>query len=235
MPNEPEFVAQPFYLVADVSDSMKHRGIPGLNKAVPAIADVLRENPIISDVIQIGIIDFSDDARIVLPLGNMIEDGTAPKITFASRGGTNYGEAIRVLHATIKADIERLSAANTGVYRPVVFFLSDGVPTDGAAWVSEMESLRGERFYPLFVPMGIGDATLVELEKMAWPKERSKVYLTPDGDGVEVAIEQMAKYMALSMVTPGPSGAPQIALPGRAELAASNVVVYEYDGSEFVN
>src|SRR5262245_66224432 len=58
----------PFYLVVDVSYSMLGPKLDAANRVVPEVADALAKNPILEDKIRFGLIDFSDDARVVLPL-----------------------------------------------------------------------------------------------------------------------------------------------------------------------
>src|SRR3954471_8861126 len=120
----------PFYVATDVSLSMSSKGrIDSANNILPKIVDALAENPILSDKVRIGLIDFSDDARVQLPLCDVLEPSlTLPHLSV--RGGTSYAAAFRLLRAEIAANIKQLKADGYRVHRPALFFLSDGEPTD---------------------------------------------------------------------------------------------------------
>ena len=63
----------PFYLVVDVSISMSGRKLDSANRMLPSIVDALAKNPILSDKVRFGIIDFSDDAQVRLPLCDLLD------------------------------------------------------------------------------------------------------------------------------------------------------------------
>ena len=235
-------VVLPFYFVCDVSGSMSGSGIAALTNAVNSIYDLLRENPIIADVIEIGVITFSDSAQVVIPAGTLLE-GNLP--TFSTQGGTKFSPALTLLKTTIEADRQRYTEANIGMYRPVVFFLTDGGVNNPSEWQKSFgelthynpETKEGFKSYPTFVPMGLGQTTLHAIKEMPYPKERSKLYIVPDGRDVAKAVEEMTKVMMLTVVTSGANaaaGTPQLELPTAAQLPES-VVVYNYDGTDFVN
>lgn len=235
-------VVLPFYFVCDVSGSMGGSGIAALNAAVTGIHDLLRANMVIADVIEVGVIEFSDVARTVVPTGSLLENGFPP---FGAKGGTKFSVALREVKKQIEKDRDRYTAANLGMYRPVVFFLTDGGVNDPREWQQSFAELThydpetgsGFKSYPLFVPMGIGSTTLSAIKEMPYPKERSKLYIVPDGRDIATAVEEMAKVMMLTIVTSGQhaaAGVYNIELPEAKQLPAG-VVVYNYDGSEFVN
>jgi uncharacterized protein YegL len=56
----------PFYVVTDVSYSMSGRKLDAANQILPRVVDALAQNPILSDKVRIGLVDFSDDAKVQL-------------------------------------------------------------------------------------------------------------------------------------------------------------------------
>src|SRR4051812_12461900 len=123
-------VVLPFYLVCDVSASMDSV-IGTLNSALFRIRDALVMEPVLSDKVRFGIIDFSDDAQVVVPLSDFA-DVTLPSVPLAVRGATSYGAAFRKVRETIDADVAGADD-RFRYFRPAVFFLTDGKPTDPGA------------------------------------------------------------------------------------------------------
>src|SRR5689334_20144637 len=118
----------PFYLVIDVSWSMDGQNLDEAYKIVPALLEALEQNPILGDKVRFGVIDFSDDARVQLPLCDLLATSHIPGLV--ARGGTSFAAAFRLLRQQIEQDVAQLKGDNYAVHRPAVFFLSDGAPTD---------------------------------------------------------------------------------------------------------
>src|SRR5262245_53619802 len=123
---EPGQLVMPFYLLCDVSISMTD-DMAALNEAVQRLRRAIVSEPAVDDVAHVGIMTFSDQGKMVAPLGQMSEHGV-PALTV--EGGTNYGAAFRLLAQTIAQDTASLKAQEYKVYRPCAFFLSDGAPLD---------------------------------------------------------------------------------------------------------
>lgn len=232
------FVALPFYLLCDVSGSMTPH-IGTLNQALRDFRDSLASNPVLADKVQFGVIDFADDAREVIALGDF-SIANLEGHQLSSRGGTNYGAALRMLRTTIERDL-KAGSDRYKYFRPAVFFLTDGEPTDHG-WQAAFHELtsfdaeRGEGFrsYPLFVPFGIGDADATVLASMVHPQDRSVLFMANAGTTPATAISKMTDAMLKSMLKSGNSvlrGAPMHILPTQEELGPE---VTAYPGGDFV-
>ena len=61
-----------FYVVVDVSVSMEQNGaLVQANEIMPKVADAIDTSPTLGDLVRFGAMDFSDDARVVLRLGDL--------------------------------------------------------------------------------------------------------------------------------------------------------------------
>lgn len=234
------YVVLPFYLLCDVSGSMgPHIGT--LNQALADFRDALAKDPVLSDKVQFGVVDFSDDARDVIPLG----DFTAADIEqhrLSARGGTSYAAAFTKMGEVINRDI----AAGRGqfkFFRPAVYFLTDGYPNGGDGWQAAFAALtefdpasgHGNKSYPLFVPFGIGDADAAVLSQLVYPKDRSALFMANAGTSPAEAIQKMAHGMLKSMLASGQSavtGRPQHILPTQQEMGPG---VSVYAGGDYVS
>ena len=123
---------------------------------------------------------FYSTARIVMPLVQMSES-VIPLLS--AEGGTNYGAAFSLLGEAIEHDTAIFKEQGYKVYRPCVFFLVDGKPTDHDWYETFTRTLtydratgRGMKAYPIFVPFGFRDASEDVLRKLAYPPERGKWY-----------------------------------------------------------
>jgi uncharacterized protein YegL len=229
----------PFYVVVDVSYSMSGKKIKSANDIMPTIVDALAQNPILSDKVRIGLIDFSDDARVQLPLCDVLEPSlTLP--TLKVRGSTSYVAAFRLLRAELAANIKQLKVDGYLVHRPAVFFLSDGEPTEKESeWRAAFADLVGEKAYPNVIPFGVDDAdghTLQALIHPATGEKQMRMYLMDKGEDAAKAITSMAEIMITSVVQSGHSmsqGQSGIMLPDNNDLPAG-VTSYSASDDDFV-
>ncbi|SNT19843.1 vWA domain-containing protein [Actinacidiphila glaucinigra] len=145
----------PFYLVCDESGSMIGPNIDAMNKALPELHQEISTNPTVADKTRFCLIGFSDDAKVLQPLVDLSDIDSLPAL--AGGGLTAYGEAFRALLRCIEGDVTTLKGQGHEVYRPVVFFLSDGIPTD-AGWEQAHKELVQARYGPKIIAFGIGEA-----------------------------------------------------------------------------
>lgn len=154
----------PFYLVCDESGSMSGAPIEAINDALPDLHQEISTNPTVADKTRFALIGFSDDATVLQPLVDLSELSTLPAL--AAGGVTSYGQAFRVLRACIETDVTDLKAEGHEVYRPVAFFLSDGVPTDNQ-WEQALQELTESRYCPKIIAFGIGEADTATISQVA--------------------------------------------------------------------
>lgn len=171
----------PFYVVGDVSGSMMvegssgKSGIDALNDIVPTVVKALISHPVVADKIRFGLISFSDSATVEVPLSDLRDIANSTPPTLRPGGGTSYMSAFMSLRVTLENDVNQLKADGYRVHRPVVFFFSDGYPTDAEqdwkdAWAKLTEDTPDYRAYPILLPFGVGEATKESLEYIAFPQ-----------------------------------------------------------------
>jgi uncharacterized protein YegL len=229
----------PFYVVTDVSFSMSGDKIKKVNNILPSIVDALSENPILSDKVRIGLIDFSDDARVQLRLCDVLEP-TLTLPTLGVRGGTSYAAAFRLLRTEIADNVKQLKVDGYLVHRPAVFFLSDGEPTDREAeWRSAFTDLTGDKAYPNIIPFGVDGANGKTMQALIHPssgEKQMKMYLMDDGSDAAQAITGAAEIMINSVIQSGHSisqGQSGIKLPDDDDLP-TGLTPYKADDDDFI-
>ncbi|MEV7095923.1 VWA domain-containing protein [Amycolatopsis sp. NPDC051045] len=205
----------PFYLVIDASWSMDGQKMATANKIMPRVQQAVADAPILSDKVRFSVIDFADDAKVLLPLCDVLENGILlPALT--PRGATSYAAAFRLLRTQIEIDVKQLKADGYAVHRPAVFFISDGEPTDQEnQWKSaftdltkyDKGTLAGFSMYPNFVPFGVDAADPRTLKELIHPTTGNKpmrMFLHEDGDP-GAAIAAMAEVLISSVLASGES------------------------------
>lgn len=212
-----ELLALAFYVVVDVSWSMSgpatptHDGsssqtpIDAVNMILPQVVDAINESPTLGDVVRLGAMDFSDDAQVVLRLDDLRNVQTIP--TFSPRGGTSYAAAFQLLRTEIERDLAQLKSDNYRVYRPAVFFITDGEPTDDAASLkAAYEQLTDPSFRarPNIIPFGVGGATKDQLDTWVFPKAPTskpmRSYVAKDNIDAATAINKVAEILISSII-----------------------------------
>lgn len=156
----------PFYLVCDESYSMAGEPLDEINKQLPEIFTEIASNPTVADKARLGIIGFSDKAEVLLPLADLNDVQQLPQL--APKGATGYGAVFSRLHDTIEQDIRELKAEGHVPFRPTVFFLTDGQPTD-SDWAAAHRRLTSQTFgpRPTILAFGFGDVRSDTLRAVA--------------------------------------------------------------------
>ena len=128
----------PVYLLLDCSESMIGDGIESVTKGVATLLQELRKSPEALDAAHISVITFDGQARQLAPLSDLM-DFKAPQLVV--RPGTALGAGLRLLSESINREVQTTTATRKGDFRPLVFILTDGQPTDD--WRSVIATLDG--------------------------------------------------------------------------------------------
>jgi len=200
--DDDQFLVLAFYIVIDVSWSMQDNGgIVEANGIIPALLDAITENPTLCDLVRIGVIDFSDDAQVVIPLGDLRAVQHIPQLQ--ARGGTSYAAAFRRLRRDIESDMAQLKSDGFKVYRPVVFLITDGAPTDSP---DDLQTAFAEitapdfRARPNIVPFGVAAATKENLDMWVHPQGRMRSFVAKDGVDPKTALARLTEVILGSIL-----------------------------------
>ena len=201
----------PFYLVCDESGSMSGKPLDAINDSLPKIHTEIGSNPVVADKTKFAIVGFSDYAELVLPLSNLSEITSIPALTV--KGGTNYSSAFDLLYDTIAEDVKQLKASGDQVYRPAVFFLSDGQPGDN--WEGSYKRLIDPSwtYHPNILAFGFGDVDARTLQHVA----TARAFVADGSMGPDEALREFAQSLIQSIVNsgskPAQGGALTLAVP----------------------
>jgi uncharacterized protein YegL len=156
----------PFYVVCDQSYSMADH-LDALNDGLADLHRAVGTDPVVADKTRFCLIGFSGTAEILQPLCRLSDVVEIVELT--TQAGTSFGEAFTLLRDTIEKDVELLKADAHRVYRPAVFFLSDGHPTDPTTWPDAYDRLVDPEWTarPNIIAFGIGDADASTIGQIA--------------------------------------------------------------------
>lgn len=203
----------PFYLVCDESGSMSGEPIDAINASLPDLHAEIGSNPVVADKTRFCLIGFSDRADILLPLSDLSTVTTMPKLD--AKGGTSYAKAFDMLRQTIDSDVAELKRDGHEVYRPAVFFLSDGQPNDD--WHAAFAALTdgGWRPHPNILAFGFGQADESIIRQVA----TTRAFIADGTMGPAQALREFAQSLIRSIVNSGtqsgadPSGGATLVMP----------------------
>jgi uncharacterized protein YegL len=216
----------PFYLVVDCSYPMRGQNIMAVNQILPQVADTLAMNPILNDKVRLGLISFSDDADVLLPLCDLADQRLLPRVM--SGGSRRFAPVFELARLQIDRDFSMLRSDGHRLHRPVLFFVACGPPDDPPSrWRRAFASLtdvarRGRG--PMVIPFGVDAADVAVMRQLVHPADRSHLYMAVRGDTPANALRSLADALISSVIDSGgePGGPslipPSIVLPGFAEI-----------------
>lgn len=190
----------PFYVVCDVSFSMTDH-LDALNDGLLELHRAVGTDPVVADRTRFCLIGFSESAEILLPLSQLSEITEISALTV--RAATNFGAAFTLLREIIDRDVEMLKGQSHRVYRPAVFFLSDGQPTDPATWPAAYAALTDSAWVarPNVIAFGVGDADPATIGRIG----TFRAFMGQGGVSPGAALHEFAKALTTSIVRSGNS------------------------------
>ena len=117
----------PVYLLLDTSGSMYGEPIEAVKNGVQTLVSTLRSDPYALETAYISIITFNSSAQQIAPLTELASF-QLPVID--ASGCTALGEALNLLAQKVDTEIVKTTAEVKGDWKPIVFIMTDGEPTD---------------------------------------------------------------------------------------------------------
>jgi uncharacterized protein YegL len=140
-------------LLLDVSGSMSGAPIAALNEGLRAFAADIGTDALASQRVEVAVVTFGDGG--VKTVEGFITAGQFEPPTLRAGGGTPMGEAIERALDMVENRKRDYKANGVAYYRPWVFLITDGEPTDdwkaAAARVREAEAANGLAFFAVGV------------------------------------------------------------------------------------
>jgi uncharacterized protein YegL len=209
-----DFVVEPrgsillVYFVADESGSMGPN-IGELNEGLASLHDALQRESFAAAKVRFSVIGFSDTAFTYLEPSDLRLLQGMPELT--AQGMTSYAAAFDQLAYRISVDIPSLKAQGYTVYRPAVFFLTDGLPNGQEDWRASRARLLAQPAAPNMLAFGIGDADAATVAELA--TKPNFAFVAARGVDAGAAISEFVTSLTQSVISSG-----QALAGGSAEL-----------------
>lgn len=117
----------PVYLLLDCSGSMYGEPIEAVKNGVQVLVSTLRQDPYALETAYLSIITFDSSAKQVTPLTEL---SAFQQPTIEANGCTALGEALSLLATKVDQEVTKTTPEQKGDWKPLVFIMTDGVPTD---------------------------------------------------------------------------------------------------------
>lgn len=117
----------PVYLLLDVSGSMYGEPIEAVKNGVQMLLSSLRQDPYALETVYLSIITFASEAKQAMPLTEL---SSFQPPSLEARGQTAMGDALALLARKVDEEVEKTTPEKKGDWKPLVFIMSDGAPTD---------------------------------------------------------------------------------------------------------
>jgi uncharacterized protein YegL len=129
----------PVYLVLDCSGSMFGEPIEAVRQGIKSLLADLRSDPQAVETAYLSILTFASGVRQLCPLRDLL-DFEEPDIE--AGGSTPLGAALTILDDCIDREVVKPSPTTKGDWKPLVFLMTDGRPTD--AWERAADRLKAK-------------------------------------------------------------------------------------------
>lgn len=117
----------PVYLLLDCSGSMFGEPIEAVKNGVQVLVSTLRQDPYALETAYLSIITFDSSAQQLTPLTEL---ASFQQPSIQASGCTALGEALSLLAKQADREVTKTTAEQKGDWKPLVFIMTDGEPTD---------------------------------------------------------------------------------------------------------
>ncbi len=127
----------PVYLLLDTSGSMGGEPIEAVKNGVQIMISSLRQNPQAQETAYISVITFDSNANQIIPLTDL---GSFQMKDIHATGSTSLGAGLQLVADCIDREVSKTTPETKGDWKPLVFIMTDGGPTDN--WKSGLAEFK---------------------------------------------------------------------------------------------
>lgn len=117
----------PVYLLIDCSGSMRGERIEAVKQGIRSLVDELKSDPQALETACLSVITFSSNAKQEEKLTELM---LFKEPELKAEGATMFGRALQLLIDCINTEVRKSTETQKGDWKPLVFILTDGSPSD---------------------------------------------------------------------------------------------------------
>jgi len=132
-----------------------------------------------------------------------------------------------LLRVVITRDIDNLKSQGFVVFRPAVFFITDGEPTDDPAWENSYRALMDPnsfKRYPNIIAFGVNGANAVTIGKIG----TVGAFIGDSGVSPADSLSEIMKSLTNSIMNSSNASTPALVLPD-APVGTTQVALQQMD------
>jgi len=141
----------PCVLVLDVSESMQGAAITALNWAIQGYKAELQKDSLAAKRVEVAVVTCGGKVSVLADFTSA-QEFLPPTLT--AEGSTPLGEAVTRAIELLEVRKEEYRANGIGFYRPWIFVITDGAPTDH--WLAAADRVRDGEARKSFVFFTVG-------------------------------------------------------------------------------
>lgn len=156
----------PIYLLIDSSGSMHGEPIHAVNVGISAMLSALRQDPFALETVHIALITFDREVKELLPL-TAIDAAQINDIELPRSGATHLGEGLEFVAQRVQAQVTKTTDEVRGDYRPMLFVMTDGSPSDLMVFKEAIPKIKACNFSEIIACAAGPKASQEHLTKFA--------------------------------------------------------------------
>lgn len=170
----------PVFFVLDTSRSMYGERISALNRAMVELQWQLEQRSASEDIdVRVGALQFNTNCQWVtgeelVPADELVWE------CLESRGMTVLGDALEALDAMLSRWVKTLFRTSFSVYRPVIVFVTDGIPADN--YEPPLEAILRSKWYQRAVKYAIAMSDDADADLLAQLVQGEENVLSADDE-----------------------------------------------------
>lgn len=135
----------PVYILIDTSGSMLGEPIESVKVGISDMVAMLRTDPYALETVALSIITYDREVKQILPLTSL-SDLQLPSIQVPESGPTLMGAALELLYDCYENEVNMGSSEQKGDWKPLLFLLTDGKPSDIMAYENILPKIKSLDF-----------------------------------------------------------------------------------------
>jgi uncharacterized protein YegL len=116
---------------------MSGEPIEAVKNGVQIMISSLRQNPQAIETAFLSVITFDSSAQQIIPLTDL---ASFQMVDIRATGVTALGEALKLVSSKIDSEVAKTTTEQKGDWKPLVFIMTDGIPTDD--WQSGLNEFK---------------------------------------------------------------------------------------------